>query len=106
LQASTRLGLLILVMTLLLHTSGSVSVAQSPAPGGTTVAMKEFEFMPKEVKVKVGATVTWTNAGTTAHSGTAIDKAFNTRNLQPGETKSVTFHAWDLRLPLRVPRQS
>jgi plastocyanin len=49
--------------------------------------MKEFEFMPKEVKVKAGATVTWTNAGTTAHSATAIDKAFNTRNLQPGETR-------------------
>ena len=38
-----------------------------------------------------GATVTWTNAGTTAHSATAIDKSFNTRNLQPGETKSVAF---------------
>ena len=90
-QVSTCLGLLILVVTLLLHTSGSVSVAQSPAPGGTTVTMKDFEFMPKEVKVKAGATVTWTNAGTTAHSATAIDRTFNTRNLQPGETKSVAF---------------
>ena len=90
-QASKCLGLLILVVTILLHTSGSVSIAQSPAPGGITVTMKEFEFTPREVKVKVGATVTWTNTGTTAHSATAIDKAFNTRNLQPGETKSVTF---------------
>ena len=52
---------------------------------------EEFEFTPKEMKVKVGTTVTWMNAGTTAHSATAIDKSFNTRNLQPGETKSVTF---------------
>ena len=95
-QVSKCLGLLILVATLLLHTSGSVSVAQSPTPGGTTVTMKEFEFTPKEVKVKVGATVTWTNAGTTAHSATAIDKAFNTRNLQSGETKSAAIPAHDL----------
>ena len=90
-QASKLLGLLILIAAILLHASTSVSVAQSPAPGGATVTMKEFAFTPKEIKVKVGTTVTWTNAGTTAHSATAIDKAFNTRNLQPGETKTVTF---------------
>jgi plastocyanin len=85
------LGLFVCVATLLLHTSGHIAVAQAPAPGGPTVMMKEFEFTPKEMKVKVGTTVTWMNAGTTAHSATAIDKTFNTRNLQPGETKSVTF---------------
>jgi plastocyanin len=90
LQPAKFLGWLVLVMTLLLHTSGCLSVAQSPAPGGPSV-MKEFEFTPKEIKVKAGTTVTWMNAGTTAHSATAIDKSFNTRNLQPGETRSVTF---------------
>ena len=90
-QVSKCLGLLLLVVTLLLHTSGSVAGAQTPAPGGVTVTMKEFQFTPKEVKVKVGTTVTWTNSGTTKHSATAIDKSFNTRNLEPGDTKSVTF---------------
>jgi len=55
------------------------------------IHIDNFTFQPKEMKVKVGTTVTWMNAGTTAHSATAIDKSFNTRNLQPGETKSVTF---------------
>jgi len=87
--SSKFLGLLILVVTLLLHASGLVAVAQSSAAAAVTI--KDFEFVPKEIKVKVGTTVTWTNAGTTAHSATAIDKSFNTRNLQPGETKSVTF---------------
>jgi plastocyanin len=85
------LGLLVLVALLLLYTSGGLSVAQSPAPGGPSVMMKDFEFTPKDIKVKVGTTVTWTNTGTAAHSATAIDKSFNTRNLQPGETKSATF---------------
>jgi plastocyanin len=87
--SSKFLGLLILVVTLLLHASGLVAVAQSSAAAAVTI--KDFEFVPKEIKVKVGTTVTWTNTGTTAHSATAIDKSFNTRNLQPGETKSVTF---------------
>jgi plastocyanin len=91
LQPAKFLGLLVLVALRLLHTSGGLSVAQSPAPGGPSVMMKDFEFTPKDIKVKVGTTVTWTNTGTAAHSATAIDKSFNTRNLQPGETKSVTF---------------
>ena len=91
LQPARFLGLLVLVVTLLLHTSGRLALAQAPAAGGPTVTMKDFEFTPKEMKVKVGTTVTWMNAGTTAHSATAIDKSFNTRNLQPGEMKSVTF---------------
>ena len=92
LQPAKVLGLFILVVILLLYTSGHLSVAQSPAPG-PSVMMKDFEFTPKEIRVKVGTTIAWMNAGTTAHSATAIDKSFNTRNLQPGETKSVTFSA-------------
>ena len=87
--SSKFLGLLLLVVTLLLYAGSRVAVAQSPAAAAVTI--KDFEFVPKEIKVKVGTTVTWTNAGTTAHSATATDKSFNTRNLQPGETKSVTF---------------
>jgi len=91
LQPARFLGLFVLVVALLLHTSGCLSVAQSPAPGGPSVLMRSSSLPPKEMKVKVGTTVTWMNAGTTAHSATAIDKSFNTRNLQPGETKSVAF---------------
>jgi plastocyanin len=71
--SSKLLGLVILMVTLLLYASGRVAVAQSPA---AAVTIKDFEFVPKEIKVKVGTTVTWTNAGTTAHSATAIDKSF------------------------------
>jgi plastocyanin len=91
LQPARFLGWFVCVVILLLHTSGRLLVAQSPAPGSPSVMMQEFEFTPKEMKVKVGTTVTWMNAGTAVHSATAIDKSFNTRNLQPGETKSVTF---------------
>jgi plastocyanin len=71
--SSKFLGLVILVVTLILYASGRVAVAQSPA---AAVTIKDFEFVPKEIKVKVGTTVTWTNAGTTAHSATACDRPF------------------------------
>jgi len=92
LRPSQLLGLLVLVAMLVFHLSGRVALAQAPPPGGTTVTMKDFEFAPKEIKIKVGSTVTWNNAGAAAHSATAIDKSFNTRNLQPGENKSVAFN--------------
>ena len=85
------LRLCVFVVPLLLHTSGHIAVAQAPSPGGPTVTMKECEFTPEGNEGEGRHTVTWMNAGTTMHSTTAIDKSFNTRNLQPGETKSVTF---------------
>ena len=82
LQPARFLGWFVCVVILLLHTSGRLLWRSHP-PRGPSVMMQEFEFTPKEMKVKVGTTVTWMNAGTAVHSATAIDKSFNTRNLQP-----------------------
>jgi plastocyanin len=62
-----------------------------PPPAAVTVAMKDFEFAPKEIRVKVGTTVTWKNDGAAPHSATAVDKSFDTAIFQPGESKSATF---------------
>lgn len=88
---SMRFAVLCLVVTVVVGASWRLALAQSPAAAGATIAMKDFEFSPKEIKIKVGQSITWTNNGNAAHSATAIDKSFNTRNLQPGESKSVTF---------------
>jgi plastocyanin len=53
--------------------------------------MKDFEFSPKEIKVKVGTTITWKNDGAKPHSATAVDSSFDTAIFQPGESKSATF---------------
>ena len=62
-----------------------------PAPAAATVSMKDFEFGPKEIKVKAGTTITWKNEGSKPHSATAVDKSFDTAIFQPGESKSATF---------------
>jgi plastocyanin len=63
----------------------------APPAAAATVSMKDFEFAPKEIRVKVGTTITWKNEGTKPHSATAVDKSFDTTIFQPGESKSVTF---------------
>ncbi|MBK9710855.1 MAG: cupredoxin domain-containing protein [Kouleothrix sp.] len=65
--------------------------AAPPPAAAAAVSMKDFEFTPKEIKVKVGTTITWKNDGSKPHSATAVDKSFDTAIFQPGESKSVTF---------------
>jgi plastocyanin len=65
--------------------------APPPPPAAVTVSMKDFEFGPKEIKIKAGMTVTWKNEGEKPHSATAADKSFDTTIFQPGESKSVKF---------------
>ena len=109
LQTDRFFGLLLLVVMLLLHACASAPSAQTPtaapvaqatgvpataapAPGAPTVTVKNFEFGPQEIKVKVGTTVTWRNTAENPHSATAVDQSFNTRSIQPGASKSVTFN--------------
>jgi plastocyanin len=61
-------------------------------PAAVTVSMQDFQFAPKEIRVKVGTTITWKNDGKAPHSATAVDKSFDTAIFQPGESKSATFN--------------
>jgi plastocyanin len=63
-----------------------------PAPAAVAVSMKDFDFAPKEIKVKVGTTITWKNDGAKPHSATAVDKSFDTGIYQPGEAQGATFN--------------
>jgi plastocyanin len=62
-----------------------------PPPAALTISTKDFEFAPKEIRVKVGTTITWKNDGAAPHTATAVDKSFDTAIFQPGESKSATF---------------
>ncbi len=64
----------------------------APAPPqAITVAMRDFEFGPREIRVKAGTAVTWTNEGQRQHSATAVDGSFNTGLYGAGESRSITF---------------
>jgi quinohemoprotein ethanol dehydrogenase len=58
-----------------------------------TVMVDDFFFTAKRVQASVGDTVSWKNNGALIHTATDSKGAWNTGDIAPGETKSVTFDA-------------
>jgi plastocyanin len=56
----------------------------------TNVAITKAGFVPADVRVQVGDTVTWTNTDTVAHQ-VAVDRFACNLTIQPGATGSCTF---------------
>jgi plastocyanin len=68
--------------------------ATKPNGGAETVDMKDIQFVPKDVTVKAGTTITWTNSDQVAHTvtkdgGPGAD--FDSGNVDPGATFEQTF---------------
>ena len=55
------------------------------------VSIKDLKYNPKELKVKKGDTVVWTNADERDHTVTSDDGAFNSRNIADGERFTQKF---------------
>jgi plastocyanin len=53
--------------------------------------MDDFFFSPRRAQIPVGSQVAWKNNGALIHTATEIKSAWNTGDVAPGETKSVTF---------------
>lgn len=70
--------------------SGSATAAPSTPSSRAHVTVKNFAFTPATLTVKPGATITITNADSVPHTFTARDGAFNTGDIAPGKTATVT----------------
>jgi plastocyanin len=64
---------------------------RAPTVGATDVLTSSMLFFPNAIKVKPGTRVTWTNGDNTPHTVTANDKAFDSKNLEPGKSFGHTF---------------
>jgi plastocyanin len=95
-------GVLALVAVVLAACGGTASTAVPPAPtrtavtpsgaaGQAEVAMQSSQFQPKELTVKVGTTVKWTNNDQARHTVTSDTGVFDSGNLGKGQTFSFTF---------------
>lgn len=69
-----------------------VLVASVAAQGGRTasVRIKDFQFEPKQITVKAGTTVKWTN-DEGSHTVTADNDSFSSPTLTAGKTYSRRF---------------
>ena len=70
------------------ETAGSPDVSQGD---GVTVLMLDDHFEPRNVQVSAGATVTFVNRGANWHTVAAIDQSFESGQINPGESFSVTL---------------
>jgi plastocyanin len=82
--------------------AASATPATSPGAGSATVTIKDFAFAPQTLTVPVGATVTWTNNDSAAHTVTSADNMttdaattdlFDSGLMGNGDTFTHTFDA-------------
>ena len=66
-------------------------VVSKPASGSVDIEMSGFAFNPKELTVKVGTTVTWTNKDNVGHDVKAADGSWGSDTLTNGQTFSKVF---------------
>lgn len=69
------------------------TVSSGDASSGkvVNVEIKNFKFVPSDVNIKAGDTVTWTNEDSVLHSVQSSDGTLKSTELSQGETFSYTF---------------
>lgn len=85
--------LLVLLCLGLLTACGSTT--QPQATGGTattpdTITIKNFAFTPMDLTVTPGTKITVRNDDTATHTLTASNKSFDTGDIAPGATATIT----------------
>lgn len=73
--------------------AGGATGGVQPKPEPADVKIDNFTFAPVELRVKAGATITWTNRDDIPHTVVSPDKVFKSKVLDTGEKFSTTFPA-------------
>jgi plastocyanin len=90
----TAAAILVAVVALVVRQQPSVTAPVTRAStalqhGHVTVAITNYAFVPKNIDVKVGTRVSWTNHDSTAHTSTADHAGFDTGTIKPNATRTV-----------------
>jgi plastocyanin len=90
-RCTVRLAVIALMLSIpTVGRLGGVATA-APARQATTVDAGDDFFEPRNLTVRAGTTVQWTNMGQRPHTVTADNGAFNSGNLNSGQGFSFTF---------------
>jgi amicyanin len=71
--------------------AGSATTSPARAGANNTVQIADFAFSPPTLTIVAGESVTWTNADPVVHTATSTSGAFDSGDLDPGESYSFTF---------------
>jgi plastocyanin len=84
----------LLGVILLMIGSGTTCQPQEPGPEAEfDVAIEGYAYIPAEITISVGSTVTWYNKDPDIHTVTAQEGTFDSGNMARGDTFSYTFEA-------------
>ncbi len=72
-------------------TQETVATPAIVSPKVVTVSITGFKFVPADVTVNVGDTITWTNADGASHTVESADGVIESDELFKGDTFSMTF---------------
>ena len=67
------------------------AAAATAATAGPSITIKDFAFKPTPLRVKAGVKIKIANRDDTAHTFTFDKGAFDTGDISPGKTASVTL---------------
>ncbi len=59
------------------------------APAEHTVEIKDFDYHPKSLTIRLGDTVTWINRDIAPHTATATDKSWDTDTIKRNDTFKI-----------------
>jgi plastocyanin len=71
--------------------AAAISAASAAQAANITVKIDNFTFNPQTIRVKVGDTVTWTNADDIPHTVTSKTSAFRSKALDTDDQFTFTF---------------
>jgi plastocyanin len=71
--------------------SGASGGSASSGGGGKSVTISNFKFAPAAITVPAGSKVTVTNKDTTAHTATANDNSFDTKDINPSSSSTISL---------------
>jgi plastocyanin len=73
------------------HHNTEVAATPTVVDGDFTVRISDFEFVPSNLSVPAGASVTWGNEDEAPHDATDDDDAWQTKTLDEDQSGAVTF---------------
>jgi plastocyanin len=71
--------------------SGAVPTAPPGLAATGRIPIQQYSFLPTELTVRAGTTVTWSNEDEAVHTVTAVDKSWDSGRIPIGGTFSQTF---------------
>jgi len=83
------------LLAIVFGATAGVFSAGTASAANHNVSISGFAFNPGSITVAVGDTVTWANNDSVPHTATSasgVTPAFDTNNIQPGTSASVTFN--------------